>query len=482
MGAARQCDPVLESAIDAAAAEAKMKEEQRLANSRLSQAQGYLDSNPDRAMQLAEGAITSSVPGVLDMSRLGKFLSELRDKASDLADDLFPDALDFIVNAPAPDPSLLMELGKYLFTSPQYRTRDDKEELGDTAQVGNSEIANFTVIRASTNPDDVLAYIDATLKVLTATNDPNYDPVTAYAIAFQMLPKARDAAPDQVEPLQSAINQLLPQVGELAGQVQAKVGGGAGDAEQGEGPRRRDRLIGQALAAAGAGHFAEARALMQGVDDFSVRSQMAKLVDFAEAAAAIGKKDLQTAMPLSNGLRPGIKRCLLYCGIQAAATREAALAEFSFSAKETESLPAEQRAFTWAAIATSMLRLDPESTYVALNQMVAALNDAYVNPHQAHFDPKSVRKIFNGRTDNSGDSALIVFNRRGLVEVVDSGAGRHSFSLKVPGVTALRLPEVVRGARTADPARVEAIILGLREEKERVNALVALAAVRLGVN
>ncbi|HEV2444358.1 MAG TPA: hypothetical protein VGS58_00490, partial [Candidatus Sulfopaludibacter sp.] len=376
MGAADKCDPAVEAAIDSAAAQAKMTEEQRLANRRLEQSRNYAEPNPDRAAQLIRAAITSSVPGVLDMSLLGKALSELRAHAPDLTDDLFSDALDFVVAAPAPDPSLLMELGRYLFTSPQYQSSDDKDESGDSINVGTEAIADLRATRNSASADDVQAYINAALKVLTASNDPNYDAVAAYAVAIQMLPKARDVAPDQVDALQSAVNQLAAQTGGLGAQIQAKVGGGAADPNQGEGPRLRDRIVSRLLSAAGAGRIVEARSLLRSVDDFSVRSQLARLVDFAEASADIGKKDIQPALALSAGLRPGIKRCLLYCGIQAASTREAALAEFAVAAKETEALPAEQRAFLWSAIASSMLRLDLESVYLAINQTVAALNDA----------------------------------------------------------------------------------------------------------
>jgi hypothetical protein len=481
--AARKCDPALDPSVNLATAQAKMDEERRQANSRLSQARNFTKDNPDRAAQMIDGALSASVPGVLDMSMLGLALSELRDRAPDLTDDLFPQALDFVANAAAPDPSLLMELGKYLFTSPQYAGTEDKLELSEVTQVGNSSIANFSRVRKSTGSDDIQEFIDATIKVITATNDPNYDPVVAYSLASQMLAKAPDYAPDSVDQLQAAMSQLASQTGGQVARVQAAGGGsGAADADAGEGPRRLNRAVAKVLSETGAGHFDEARKLLKAVGDFSVRTQLSRIVDFAEAGALIGKKDIQAAIAVAGSLRPGVKRCLIDCGMEAAMNREAAMAQMQFSAKSTEVLAAEQRAYTWAAIAGSMLKQDAESFFFALGQMTEAMNQAYVNPHQAHFDPKSVRQTYNPRASTSTDASLIVFNRRGLVEVVDSGAGRHNFSLKVPGVPAYRLAEVIRGARDVDPSRIEAIVLGLQNETDRVNGLIALAALRLGIN
>lgn len=481
--AARKCDPSLEGSVNLASAQGKMDEERRLANTRLSQARGFIKDNPDRAAQLMDGAIASSLPGVLDMSMLGLALSELRDRAPDLSDDLFPQALAFISDAAAPDPSLLMELGKFLFTSPQYVSADDKLELSETTQIGNTQVANFRATRSSTDTDEVRDYIDATIKVVTAVNDPNYDPAAAYAVASQMLSKAQDIAPDLADTLQAAINQIAAQVSSQIARIQSAVGGpGAPDPEAGEGPRRRDRAVGQTLSAAASGKFDDARRLMKGIDDFSVRTQVSRLVDFAEAAALAGKKDIQGTIAIATTLRPGIKRCLIDCAMQAAMEKEAAISQFQFAAKETEGLAAEQRAYLWAAIASSIVKLDSETFFFALNQMVVSLNDAYTNPHKGRFDPKSVRQIYNPRVSTSTDAALVLFNRRGLVEVVDSGAGRHSFSLKAPGVPAYRLTDVIRGAADVDPSRIEGILLGLSSEAERVNALVALAALRLGVN
>jgi hypothetical protein len=62
---------------------------------------------------------------------------------------------------------------------------------------------------------------------------------------------------------------------------------------------------------------------------------------------------------------------------------------------------------------------------------------------------------------------------------VDTGQHRYTFALQVPGVTALTLPAVLPLVRGVDPARLEALILGLQEETQMAYATNALAAVRL---
>src|SRR6185369_6908763 len=121
-----------------------------------------------------------------------------------------------------------------------------------------------------------------------------YDPIAAYAIALQMLPKAEDFAPDFVDQLREALGQIAQLAGSGVAQVQSAIGGSqAADPEGGEGARKRDRQVTGVLSAAAMRQFAEARNLLKSVDDLAVRSQVGTLIDFAESAAALEKKDVQ---------------------------------------------------------------------------------------------------------------------------------------------------------------------------------------------
>jgi hypothetical protein len=427
--------------------------------------------------------MAASDPIALDVPTLTFFLSNLRDRAGDVADELFPDVLNFIASAPQPSPGRLLELGKYLFTAPRCRELPDVQQASETYTVESTPIANFAANRKSASSDEIRQYIEAALKVLTATNDPYYDPVAAYAVGFQMLPKAEDVAPDLVDKLREALVSIAQLAGGSAAKVQAAIGGSqAEDPEGGEGPRKRDRLVSRVLAAAASGKFAEARDLLTSVDDMVVRSQVASLIDFAESTAALEKRDVQWAFSLANGIRPGVKRSLLYVG-HAAAVRDRgeALGYYALAVRDAELLPAEQRMLITAALTSVMLRADADNGTRALNLFVNAANDAYSNPRKGRFDPQVFRKHSPlSEATTFTDSSLILANSRCVCEAVDTGRGRHNFTLKVPAVQSTSLDAVVQNAAGADTERLEAVLLSLRDETLMASGLNALAALRLG--
>jgi hypothetical protein len=476
--AAAKCSAELQQLGDSERAKAKMQDERQQAPQNLGQAISLVTSDPDRAAQLARAAITASDPMLLDIPTLTFFMSNLRDRAGDVADELFPDALNFIASAPQPSPGLLLEFGKYLFTSPRYRELPDVEQASETYKVGSTSIANFAANRKSASSDDIRQYIDAALKVLTATDDPYYDPLAAYAIGYQLLPKADDFAPDITDDLRKAVAVVRALAGGQAGQVEsAFASGGAADPEGGEGPRKRDRLVGRVLAAVVAGKFAEARDMLTSVDDMPVRSQVGPLIEFAESAAALERKDVQWSFTLANGLRGGVKRALLYAGLAAAARDHGErLGYAALALRDIELLPAEQRMKITSGLAGAMLRADADNGFSALKLYVQAANDAYSSPREGRFDPQVLRKHSPlSKSTTSTDSSLILANSRCLCEVVDTGRGRHNFSLKVPGLQATELTGVVRNASGVDPERLEAIVLSLREETLMAAGLNALA-------
>ena len=128
------------------------------------------------------------------------------------------------------------------------------------------------------------------------------------------------------------------------------------------------------------------------------------------------------------------------------------------------------------SLAAAILPADMDNAVVALNGVVSASNDAFNRPYRSRFDAQYVRRT---KTLPASDSVLVLMNRRGLREVVDTGEGRVNFALEVPGVTALSLPAALRNGRAADPERLEAAILGLRNAVSLVQALNALVGLRL---
>jgi hypothetical protein len=228
--------------------------------------------------------------------------------------------------------------------------------------------------------------------------------------------------------------------------------------------------------------FGEARDLLKSVDDLPVRSQVGPLIDFAESAAALEKRDVQWSFTLANTLRGGVKRTLLYAGLAAAARdRGEALGYVSLGLHDMEILPAEQRMLVTAALSGAVLGVDADSGFSALNLFVKAANDAYDRPRQGRFDPQVFRKqAAASKATTFSDSSLILANSRCLCEVIDSGGGRHNFTLKAPGVQATQLTGVLRNAKGVDTGRVEAILLALKDETLMASGLNALAALRFG--
>ncbi|HKE25019.1 MAG TPA: hypothetical protein VKB88_21810 [Bryobacteraceae bacterium] len=481
--AAAKCSADLRQLDDREHAKAKMLEERQQANGNLGRALSLASSDPDRAAQLARTAISASDPMLLDVPTLTLFLSNLRDRAADLADELFPEALNFIASARQPNPELLLELGEYLFTSYTYREVPDVQQASEIYSVGTASIANFSANRNSSSSEDIRQYIDAALKVLTATNDPYYDPVAAYAIGYQLLPKVDDFAPDSADDLRKAVAAVRLLAGAQAGQVESAFApSSAADPEGGEAPRRRDLMVGRVLTSVVAGRFAEARDMLTSVDDLPVSSQVGSLIDFAESAVALGRKDVPWSLTLANGLRGGVKRALLYAGL-AAATQDhgEALGYSSLAVGDTELLPAEQRMITAAGLAGAILRADAANGFNALNLFVEAANDAYSNPREGRFDPQVLRNhsVLSKSTAYT-DSSLILANSRCLCEVVDTGRGRHNFPLKVPGLQTTDLAGVVRIAYGISAERLETLLLALRDETLMAAGLNTLASVRLG--
>ena len=480
---AMKCAPELNDLIDSDRAKAKMQDEKQQANDDVRTAYSVLelDSNPDRAAQLVQTALSVSDPTLLDIPTVTLFLSHLRDKAPDISDDLFPQVLEFIASTKQPSPGLLLELGKYLFTAPRYVEGPDILQQSDVRQAGSTSIANFTANRRSSSSDDIHDYIDAAVKVLTATNDPYYDPVAAYAVGYQMLSKVDDFAPEDAEKLRSVVPQIEQQAGSAASQVQNAVAGTEmPDPKGGEGARQQNHIVRQVFGMIGLKQYAEAREMVQKIEDASIGWQVRTLVDFGETTAALDRKDAQLAFTLSSPIRGGVKRALLYAGMAATARGpEEALNYLGLGVHDTELLPAEQRMVTAMALTNSILGRDIENGILALNLFVRAANDAYTNPHQGRFEPDAVRKAYSRSATTFTDSALILANRRCLCEVVDTGRGRHTFSLKVPGVEPSTFTGAIVNFSPADFQRLEEVLAGISDENLMSSQLNLLAALRL---
>jgi hypothetical protein len=481
--AALKCDPGLVAVAENQRARERIAAERAGANATLQRAYGLLSPNMpldkqdmlDRAAQVGRAAVEAGDPDTLDIDLLSLLHSALNSRAPDLADDLFTRSLEFVMSAPSPSPDGLQSLAKFLFTAPNLAGTPDEDQRNKSYTISGATVENLMATRTNANPDNIEALIESTLKLLDIPNSVNRNPVVAYALAYQLLPRARDLMPDRAPDLEKALAQLEAENASVATQVQAKLGAAENpDQDSGDPARRMSWLISQIRGALAGGQIERAYELLPGITDLPVRSQLKNLIVFFEAARAVEKHNDQ-AVSMANLARPGIKRSLLYIAVVANAPRlDLALQVLPLAAKDIAPLPAEQRVRLLSALATALLRTDVDSSLSVLSQVVAACNDVRVNPRRGKFDPASVR-----RSSNTNDSLLVMTGNRGFYEAVQTERGRHNFVLRVPGVDAFTVSAFLARAVAIDPDRLGAILTSLNDENTQASAWVTLAEVRL---
>ncbi len=465
MGPGVKCDPGLPQPNDQA--RAKRESERREASSYLEQAKVTDDS--DRAAQLAQAAIEAGDPYELDISSITFFLIEFRVRAPDLADDLFQRAVAFTLEAEVPNVDGLAELGNYLYLPPTFAGKSEPVHNRTTYQVNNSTFSNWQGDHDDMNPDAAEAYIGAVAD-LFANNSAaaNTDPVAAYALAYQLLPKARDLGLGQADALEKFVEQMQAQYSTAAVAVAANLGGEPASPNN---PSGFSHLVAQIKAAVSAGRFAEAREILTQVDGVSVKSLIGSVIDFAEAERAIRAKDYDRAMTLAGQLPGGAKRALLYAGVAATSTNSlTAILALHLGLKDADLLSYEQRMAMLPALGTAASVVDRDETQAVLDLLIASMNDADKNPRKVRFDPKNSFGL---------DSPRVLCGPGGFQESIQGLQGRQSFPLKVVGVNAFSLADFITQAKRVDFMRLEASVEGLRNELQLTRGYLALARLRL---
>jgi hypothetical protein len=465
MGPGVKCDPNLPQPSDAA--RAKRDSERREASSYLAQAK--VTDNPDRAAQLAQAALEAGDPYELDITAITSFLIDFRVKAPDLADDLFQRAIGFTLEAQIPNIDALADLGNYLFLAPQFVGKSEPIQNRTTYTVNGSTFSNWQCERDDAYPDLEAAYIGAVAGLLANnTTAVTTDPVASYALAYQLLPKARDLQLADADSLDKFVVQMQTENSAAAAGVEAKLGGEpAATSTQ----SKFARLMTQIRTAIAAGRFADAREILMQVDGVTVRSLVGSVIDFSEAAYAIRGKDSDRALALAGNLSGGVKRALLYAGVVATSTnRLTSIFALHLGLRDADLLSYEQRMAMLPALGTASSAVDRDETQAVLSLLIASLNDADNNPRKIKFDPR-YSFAFDGPRALSGSG--------GFQEVIQGLQGRQSFPLKVTGVNAFSLEGFIAQAKNVDFMRLEASVETLRSELQLTKGYLALARLRL---
>lgn len=440
MGPGKKCDPRLQPNDRA---RARRENERGEVGTYLQKARDLLADNPDRAAQLGQAALEAGDPIDFDMSSFTNFLDDLRGHAPELADNLFQRAIAFELESEIPSIDALAALGDYLF-----------EPASDKVGWGGD--------RDEADPDLIPLYIGTIAGVLGNGAAVDLAPDIAYAVATQLLPRARELALMDADAIEKFLTQM-----------QAANPGLSPDNQVGGPPPASTlrRIMTQIRGAMEAGRFAEAREMLVDVEGVTMRSRVASFIDFSEAAYAVRGKDADHAMALAGKLPGGVKRALLYAGIVASAeNRVTAIMALHLGMKDAELLSYEQRIAMLPALGTAASGVDRDETQAVLSLMIASLNDANANPRKIKFDPTYFFPF---------DGPRVLMGPDGFVEVVRDERHTLTFPLKVTGVGAYSLADFITKSKGVDFMRLQASVETLRNELQLTRGYLALAKIRL---
>ena len=447
--AAQSCDP--DSVGDVAPLD-KRREVDRKPNLWLKKA---LDA-PDlhRAAQLADAAISIGMVGVgpsqphlrsPDLTLLVDVLTKLAATAPDLADALFQKAIDWPhITGYASEHELL---AKYLFpAAPPVPLEIDPRFVFHELPM----VPNLMQAPLRGNLDMAVAYLAASVRAVESLEATSADAPGAYTLAYQMLPKARLYAPEDVFAFENALPILEAQPGSYAAKNRANIGPPPPVVNPGS-PMPDDDFLSaaKALSDIRAGRFAAARVVILDLGDTPVRRQIEALIDFAEAAESIPAKGAERVLDRPVYSDAGAKRALLYTAIASAAdTRDGKLKALHMALKDTEPLPAAQRACLLAALASAAMPMAADEAVGIFEQSIDAHNGA------SGLSPAEARDT-QGNSSSGGPE--IRCGPAGLVEVV--GTRRGPAEYPPPRTRRLHVHDR-RAPRTGEGARLPSAAIG----------------------
>lgn len=485
----KKCDPSLTGLIDTQAFELRRNDERRNANSSvIARALNLHEEDPERAAQLGDLMLDASDPASIDFGGLEFFLVKLRERAPELADDVFRHALETIVSAPSPGMLDLDELGKYLFVDPypDHVPRPDVLNLFRSFGIGGVSVYDFRHVRMGANPDVISAYIDALRKMVeqsltspaVSPANSRYEPTVAYSLTLQLSAHARELDLESA----NALTELLPKIStSYAAFIAATLRADPPPiVDERANRRQRVRAI---VAAIRRKRFEDARREMNSVGDEPTTRQLSLLIDFAEASAALSRGDIEAAIRLTNRIQPGgVKRGMLYASLISKVPAPQHESYVSLGARDAQSLPPEFRAAVFSALSVALLeQKNPERAYTLMKEIVEALNEARVNPRQGRFDPRRLRGIKSESTQGASsttDVPSIPLGINRFYMVIDTGENRLNYEIAVPGVTVFSLAETLKQAEALDPQQLESLILSVRDEAKQADAYLAIAELR----
>jgi len=195
--------------IDEAAADGGEALAAERAESDFRVAYDLVKSEPGQSARFAERSLRGTVPP--DMYSL-LILLRLKDEAA--ANALFLRTLEQLSAQPSLDADALLSIGTYVFTSPAFNHNDPTvpPDITRVVGVGHHLVYDITADRPNVPREMVRAYLSFAARVLARTGAPPAERPKLYAAAHLLIPKAQRHAPELVQPLMLARQQLVSDV------------------------------------------------------------------------------------------------------------------------------------------------------------------------------------------------------------------------------------------------------------------------------
>lgn len=425
------------------------------------------------------------------------FLVQLRKKNATVADDLFLRALAQLRAQSKPDSYLLTALGTYFFTY-----TDPLKDSRALDGMGFVIIGKIGVISLAGNRPNVLqaqlrAYLEASADVLSRPTTDSTAQQYDYAAAFQLLPKARQFAPDLAPTFDLILRRVDPNIPEqLKGDSEERLALGrkifrnpeqqVEDFEKATDPIERERLrYGAVVALLDKGEYERARSIARDLDDKVPRDLLLRVVEFVEAAKAIERGPLESALVLSRKFSAGLERSLLFASIAAEQNHQAqpnaALTSLDTALRDAEQVPADLRPSLLLALASVQAQFDGDAAINTLLQAVSAFN-ALGPPEE-----QEIRVIVTGvrPVKPAGAPSLplpqlpLGVSPSGFFIQLSYRAWGYAFPLKVKGVENFDIRPALLARFSGAPERAEAALSELRDESRLATALSSLASAYL---
>ena len=464
----------------------------------LAEATGMVNRNPERAAQLARAALSVSAgrtkqrplveiasrsagvvlsPTVtsgylhspyLDLSSFVKVLIQLRVASPDMADALFELATRSLMDSDHPWPMDFGQLAAYLFPTETTVQFYDSflavfAERRIPCDCELPSMPNFMVAELKGDKELATAYLGSAVRLLQNSQSSYEDPEGAFALAWQLAPKARELAPEYAGEFEGALSIVEPLAGAGAAKIRARLGAAPNPRQVEYGTPAGDvAALTQSCADFKAGRYGAASGGLSAVSDRPARAQVEALIQFAVQAISLPTSNAEPVLDREIYPAGGAKRSLLYAAIAPAASSAAgALKAVALGLKDAEPLTAAQRACILPPLAMGALRAAPEQAVAILKQMVAAENAVAAN------------------ADESASAPDIRCRVTGPVELVNVQGGKLAFPLRAPGVDVFTISAFLERAKGAEFAQLESAVLELHDESHLVDGLLALAKLRL---